>query len=348
MRTLCFRTTLITALAGLGAAACTTDSSTIGDEGEVAAALEQDNGGFDTADEADQFGMSDQFDLAALERDGVSDFGDELDDAAMRDLRLSSGAVSHRVALLWGQLPPDRHQATAKDWTGAFQLARGGMIVRRTIGFEDATDHVIRPRTDRNTVAFTSVTRPFADGLVLEVVDPTPGDGLVLGYHGAAGDYSLDLAQLANGPIVIDVDASGNKLIAISLRRLANATDPCDRGFMRGRWHQIRPGLGVYLGVVADADGNPIGHVRGIYGVRRNGEHSMFGKFINRDGQFVGLIVGHYRDGEFVARWLSRSGEAGRIHGAYRESTPGPDVGGGFVARWAETTCAQDLPTDSP
>jgi hypothetical protein len=345
MRTLCLRTTLLTALAGLGTAACTTDSS-IADEDEVLSLLELDNGGFDTTDEAPEFGTAEDFAASALELDAA--FTDEMDDTEMTALRTTAGAESHRVAIVWGQLPPDRRPERAKEWTGALQLSRGGMVIRRVIGFEPETDHIVRPRTDRNTIAFTSVTKPFADGLVLEVVDPTPDNGLLLTYHGAAGDYGFNLADLANGPIVIDVDDQGNKIIAMSLRRLASATDPCDRGFMRGRWHQLRPGLGVYLGVVADADGNRIGHVRGIYGVRRNGEHVMFGKFVGLDGRFRGILAGHYRDGEFRGRWLSRAGEAGRYGGAYREGIPGPEVGGAWVGRWAETTCAQDLPPDAP
>jgi hypothetical protein len=343
MRTLRLRSALPTTLIAALAACTAADGPP--DEDEIVAAIEQPNGGLDMEDEAPLFGDAEQYDAAALERDGV-DFRDELDDTAMTDLRNLAGAEHHRVVLLWGQLPPDRDEPNGKDWTGAFQLARGAMVVRRTIGFEDATDHVIRPRTDRNTVAFASVTRPFADGLVLEVVDPTPATGLVLGYHGAAGEYELDLAELATGPIVIDVDDQGNKLVAVSLRRLV--TDPCNHGFMRGRWHQIRPGLGRYLGIVADADGNRIGHVRGIYGVRENGERVVFGKLIDRDGRFNGILAGHYREGRFAARWILRTGDAGRIHGVYRESIPGEETGGGFAARWAETTCAQDLPDDMP
>lgn len=346
MRSLRLRTTLVAALAGLGVSACTASDSPMPDEDEVASALEQENGGFDTTDEAPVFGAEDLFDAAAVERD--ADFGDELDDANMTALRDTAGAESHRVAIVWGQIPPDRAPEHAKDWTGALNLSRGGMIIRRTIGFEPATDHIVRPRTDRNTVAFTSVTKPFVDGLVLEVVDPTPDNGLLLTYHGAAGDFAFNLADLANGPIVVDADDQGNRMVAISLRRLASSTDPCNRGFMRGRWHQIRPGLGAYLGMVVDADGNPIGHVRGIYGVRRNGEHVMFGKFIGLDGRFDGILAGHYGDGEFRGRWISRAGDAGKYQGAYRESLPGDAVGGGWVARWAETTCAQDLPPDAP
>jgi hypothetical protein len=335
---------LVTTLAALGAG-CLRDGGT--DEDDLAAALEQPNGGLDTTDEAPAFDVAADYTAAAIEADTATT--DEMDDAEQAAMRTVAGAEVHRVAVVWGQIPPDRDEPAAKEWTGALSLDRGGMIVRRTIGFEQATDHIIRPRTDRTQVAFESVTRPWADGVVLEVVDPTPASPLVLSYDGVAGNYELDLAQLAAGPIVIDVDASGNKLVAISLRRLADATDPCNRGFMRGRWHQIRPGLGRFLGVVTNADGERTGHVRGFYGERADGERVLFGKFIDRDGRFVGLIAGHYRDGELVARWIARTGDAGRIHGAYRESAPGDEVGGGFVARWAETTCAEDLPApDSP
>ena len=48
-------------------------------------------------------------------------------------------------------------------WIGA---GRGAILVRRTIGFEEATDRLL-PRSDRFDVSFHSITRPFADGLVL-------------------------------------------------------------------------------------------------------------------------------------------------------------------------------------
>jgi hypothetical protein len=117
---------------------------------------------------------------------------------------------------------------------------------------------------------------------------------------------------------------------------------------MRGRWHQLRPHLGVYVGGVANADGDLIGHVRGIYGERRNGEQVFFGKFINRDGAFTGIMAGHYRDGEFAGRWITRAGDAGRVHGMYRDGSRDGVLGGGWVARYAETRCAADLANDMP
>ena len=212
MRSLRLRSTLVAALAGLGVSACTASDSSMPDEDEVASALEQENGGFDTTDEAPLFGEDDLFTAAAMERD--ADFGDELDDANMTALRDTAGAESHRVAIVWGQIPPDRAPEHAKDWTGALNLSRGGMIIRRTIGFEPETDHIVRPRTDRNTVAFTSVTKPFVDGLVLEVVDPTPDNGLLLTYHGAAGNFGFKPAELFE-----ITDAKDREVPAVDLSR---------------------------------------------------------------------------------------------------------------------------------
>jgi hypothetical protein len=334
--------------ATIGAGACITDDPVV-DESEVESALELENGGFDFADEAPMFDKADLFAGAELEADGiiVDDF-DPATDVVMRDIRDRPGARAHRVILMWGQLPPDRRPERAKIWNGAFNLSRGGMVVRRTIGFEDRDD-VLERRTDRNTVAIRSVTKPFSDGLLLTVYDPEPGNPLPLSlaYSGVAGDYRLNLDDLANGPVVIEVDDLGNKIVAMAMRRdAANDNDPCDRGFMRGRWHQLRPHLGVFVGVVGSADGDPRGHVRGIYGVRRNGEHVFFGKFIDRDGRFRGIMRGHYRDGEFAGRWVVRSGDHGRLHGFYRDRPDDDRLGGAWAARWAETSCAQDLRDD--
>jgi hypothetical protein len=325
----------------LSVAACTAGDEPLISEGEVASALELENGGLDTEDEAPMFGSEDLYQAAAIEAD--REFTDPMAGApevvALRD---RSDVGRHRIAILWGQLPPDRERERAKDWTGTLALSRGAMVVRRTIGFEDGTD-VLSARSTREIVGFSSLTKPFADGLALSVYDPEPTlEALTLTYDGAAGLHVIDLGALAAGPVVIEVDADGNKLMAVSLR----GDDTCDHGFMRGRWHQLRANLGVYLGTVANADGEPIGHLRGVYGVRRDGQHVMFGKYIGSDGQFAGLFAGRYLDGEFAGRWLSREGEVGRFHGLYRERQQDERIGGGFVGRWAETRCAADLPAD--
>jgi hypothetical protein len=304
---------------------------------QIASNLDATNGGETTADEAPLFGEEPDFDAMAIEKDAA------IDDSMSTDTTVAAMVArpdidSRRVLVAWGKLPMDPTATDVRDWSGSLALSRGAMLVGRTVGFEPATDRVL-PRQSRDVVAFASVTKPFADGLVLRVVaEPGSTDPLTLTYTSATDStitYTLDLAQLATGPIAIDA-GNGYKMVAVALRD----HDACHHGFMRGRWHQVRANLGVYRGIVHDADGTPIGHVRGIYGQRASGEKVMFGKFIDRDGKFNGIIVGTYDNGEFRAKWLDRAGDHGKLHGHYFEGAN--DRGGGFVARWAESTCTED------
>jgi len=315
------------------------------DVDEVASSLELDNGGLDTEDEAPMFGLEDDFAAADVER-GAAYTDTMSEDSETVAMRAIEGALRARLVLVWGQLPPDRApEESARDWSGRLRLNRGAIVVRRTIGFEEATDRVT-PRTDRAEVAFASVTRPFADGLVLELIDPDPtsAEALTLTYErDAGGSHVLAVTDLLAGPVVREVDDDGNRIAATLVRD----QDSCDHGFGRGRWRALRDGLGRLMGEIADEDGTPIGHLRGIWGERRNGEQAFFGKYIATDGSFRGIFAGHYREGEMHGRWLSRDGDTGRLDGGYRESAPGAEVGGGFLLRWSETSCAQDITEDT-
>ncbi|MEO7735016.1 MAG: hypothetical protein ABIY55_28940 [Kofleriaceae bacterium] len=309
-----------------------------GDSQSVSSALEQPSGGYDTANEAAAFGADDEIASAAIEGDTAA-VDAMANDPATTAMDQASGGNGFKVVLLWGKLPADRTATTARDWTGSLKVSRGGLIVRRTIAFEDATDHLL-PRAALDTVSFASFTRPYVDGLVLTVLDPGPStsSAQTLTYTPAnnTASYTLDLTQLAAGPIVVDA-GDGYKMIAIGHRRQANA---CDRGFMRGRWHALSPHLGTYLGVVTNEDGDRVGHVRGVFGQRRNGDAVLFGKFIDREGQFRGLLIGSFADGEYHARWIDRQGDHGSAHGAYFEGQAAST--GHFLGRWAEASCSAD------
>ena len=304
-------------------AACV-DSNTTAD---VSSNLEQPNGGETTTDEAPMFGDTAAFDDLSIESDAAV-----TDTTPIADM---ASAVSHRIVILWGRLPADPN-GTARDWSGQLQISRGALVVGRTIGFEDATDHLL-PRASRDIVSFQSVTKPFVDGLALRALDPDPtsADPLTLTYAAASGGatYSIDLAQLASGPLVVDA-GDGFKVVAAAVR-----DQDCEHGFMRGRFHQIAPNLGVFRGLVVGPEGGVIGHVRGIYGQKKDGSQVLFGKFIDEAGTFKGIMAGTYGNGSFDAKWIVQSGEHGRIEGKYFDS---PNVRGGlFVARWADSTCAQ-------
>jgi hypothetical protein len=91
--------------------------------------------------------------------------------------------------------------------------------------------------------------------------------------------------------------------------------------------------------LIVNADGEVTGHIRGIWGQRRNGDKVMFGKFIATDGTFRGIVAGTYDAGQFHARWLTSAGDHGVLGGMYVDA---PNVRGGvFMGRWAEASCAQ-------
>lgn len=304
------------------------DSKPADDPATVSTSLEKSTGGFDTTDEAPQFADPVEFDAAMIEPDTA------IADTVTADPAMTAG---HDLLLVWGKLPADPTNTVKHDWSGALTLSSGALAVQRTIAFEDNTDAVL-PRTAANTVGFTSITRPFVDGLALKVLEPGPtASPPTLTYTPADGSAStvFDLSQLAAGPIVVDT-ADGNRMIAVGEHR----DDACHHGFMRGRWHAITPNLGAYLGHVTDRTGATIGHVRGIYGHKQDGSPVMFGKFIDRDGKFVGVIVGKYENGDYQAHWIDRAGDHGRLHGHYFEGAG--EQRGGFIGRWAESTCSDD------
>lgn len=305
------------------------------DAEQVRSALEQDNGGLTPTDEQPLFGDDVAFQAASIESDtAVTDT--MASDPTVTAIENQVGGVRHRVLIAWGRMPADLNATTGRNWSGSLTVSRGALVVGRKIGFEDATDQLLARQT-ADRVDFQSVTRPFADGLVLRVLDPDPTQGAMhVTYTSAdaATSYDLDLSQLDAGPISIDA-GDGNRVVAIALREL----DGCDHGFMRGRWIALQPGLGVYRGLIANADGEVTGHIRGIWGQRANGDKVMFGKLIATDGTFRGILAGEYDAGHFRTRWLVSTGDRGVAAGVYFDA---PNVRGGmFVGRWAETSCAQ-------
>ncbi|HEU5055041.1 MAG TPA: hypothetical protein VFU21_00890 [Kofleriaceae bacterium] len=332
------RLTLVGALALAGCTSSTADDGTAGEAEEIASAVELENGGLTMDDEAPRFGDPQAFEEAAIEPDRAVDDA-MADDPATTAALDAPGAALFSTAVVWGQMPPDFENRDGHEWDGTISINRGAMIVRRRVGFEDVTDQ-LAPRSDRLSVSFRSITLPHVDGLLLTIVDPEPtaADPLTVTYTAASGTvFSATMAELVSGPQSVAVDDSGNRMVATAMREPA---DPCAHGTLRGRWHRVADGRGRLIGVVADPEGETIGHLRGVYGRKRNGEQVFFGKYIDRDGRFQGLFGGHYEDGSFAGRWIVRPGlDHGLLAGMYRETIEGPETGGLFIGRWAETSC---------
>ena len=331
------RMTFVGALALAACTGTTDDDGTAAEADEIASAVELENGGLDMNDEAPQFGVPEEFAEAAIEADSAVDDAMAADPATV-DALAAPGAAVYNTAVVWGQMPPDFRNRNGHEWDGTISINRGAMLVRRRLGFEHATD-AVAPRSDRLSVSFRSMTLPHLDGLLLTIADPDPAsaDPLTVTYTSTSGIvFSATMAELVDGPQSLAVDGD-NRILATAMREPA---DPCNHGTLRGRWHRVEDGRGRLIGVVSDAEGEPVGHVRGVYGRRRSGEQVFFGKYINRDGRFQGIFGGHYRDGNFAGRWIVRNTlEHGQLAGMYRETIDGPETGGLFIGRWAETSC---------
>lgn len=325
---------------GLGAAGCTADD--LDDSDQIASEIEKEYGGLDMEDEAPMFGMEEDFEAADLAEEVLYDDSAIEGSEAVISMMSVPDAVVFNAAVLWGQIPGDPTNTQPRNWSGTMSVNRGALILRRTIRFEGPTDNVVG-RTDPQTIVFTSATYPHHDGMRLTIIDPTPEDPepLVLTLATANGpDFSATLGSLLDGPQTTVVDDDGNRIVGVAM---AQPIDVCNHGFLAGRWHKVADQRGRLLSRVLDSEGEVVGHLRGVYGRRANGDKVFFGKYINTDGQFRGIFAGQYDSGSFVGRWLHRSGDKGLLGGEYRETIPGPETGGHMLGRWAETTCNLSL-----
>jgi hypothetical protein len=333
--------TLAAFLLASSTVACVDSQDPSTDPAVVTSDLSAANGNQSTADEAPMFGEEALFAAAAIEADNPTTDA-MAKDPSVAALDARPDVDARELLIMWGKLPADKTATAVRDWSGSLTVSRGALVVSRTIAFEDRTDAVL-PRTSPATVSFTSKTRPASDGLALRILDTDGTSGspsttpITLTYTPANGGTpaTIDLGQLSHGAVVLDA-GGGDKIVAVAERRHGD----CEGGFMRGRWHAVAAHAGVYRGLVTNRGGEVIGHVRGIYGERANGDAVMFGKFIDQAGAFKGVIAGTFTGGEFHARWLDQAGEHGRLGGVYFEgSTAG---GGAFVGRWAQTACSED------
>ena len=314
--------------------------------GEIQRALEQDDGGFDTTDTEPMFGDEAAFAAAGLDAedpevaDPVLAYGPE---AGPEPGAEDAGAIT--VLVLWGHLRPDLDRARPREWSGELHVTSGGLVLRRTIHFDQLGDAVL-PRTDRQTIAFTSVTLPHDDGLLVSVVPPRAGqDGalaeeapeLVIRFEGVE-EIVVSAADLADGyRAVFPVDAERGGIAVTTL-----PSHPCPHGLLAGIWTSVRPELGTFRGRWVGLRGELRGHVRGIWGANRAGRRVLFGKYIGNGGEFRGLLRGVYGDGTFTGVFVDRGGAyVGGLAGRYSgldSDLPGDGI---FAGEWIEACEAE-------
>jgi hypothetical protein len=113
----------------------------------------------------------------------------------------------------------------------------------------------------------------------------------------------LSLRILNNGLIPINLsdiigcnqkvlysDGMGNALTVTAF--LVNPRPRRAHGFLAGKWND-----GMFRGRWCDANHTTMGYLYGIYGVKSDGHKVFFGKYVDTDGKFIGILFGRW--GEF-------------------------------------------------
>jgi hypothetical protein len=314
---------------------CAADEIPTDDAAALTEALELENGGFDDSDAEPMFGLEAELAAAGLDEEPVA-----VEDPILingPDGVPPEGVEAATVLVLWGQIRVDPDQEAPRRWDGQISTTGGALVVRRTLRFEAETDALL-PRTERESVAFTSVTRPHRDGLLLDVVlapEATVPQDLVVSLDGL-DDIVIAGADLVAGyHELVPVDDTGNAVLIASVPR-----GPCVDGMLVGVWNRVvGDRLGTFHGRWQGAEGELQGHLRGIYGVNRAGAPVFYGKYISTDGAFQGFLRGEYGDGRFTGRWVDRDGETiGELAGRYSDDLgrdlPGDGV---FAGGWSES-----------
>jgi hypothetical protein len=333
------RSTKLGILATLPLAAalgCAADDTATTDDPQVAdTALTASFGGQTETDEAPEFA-----DPAFAQGDLA------FEDAAANDptTAAANATTGIRILVAWGYLRPHPDATDAVDWSGSIQVTNAAVRVVRTVRFE-AQDMVIRPRTDPATIAFQSKTKPAADGLVLEVVPS--GAPVALTFASAPITNTITLTPGERLSQVIPVDAAGHKLAYHVIRP---DHDPCHEGFLRGHWQALAKvggrSVGVLRGRFFSGAGAVEGHLRGVFGVRKDGKKLFFAKVVGEDGTFRAVVAGVYGDGEFRGRILAAGHVvAGVVHGRYFDADGDKD--GRFLGRFSQR-CQEDPTEGTP
>lgn len=321
----------IAAVACSGAASDPAPLSASGENASsIDAALDEDNGGLTVEDEVPFFGDA--------EVQAIPDF-----EAAPPEIMDAPGAddpafKSYHLALLWGHLPSPADATTADpdpqpiDWTGSISVDKGAVGVERKLAF-DARDHLVRDGS-KSKVEFVSHTLPFVDGLFVRVVVPADGPQ-VLHFETSALTTDIDLAGLEKQ--VVDAKRLGDGRNGLAFMGYPDRKD-CARGVVFGRWVKTRPAAGHLRGRVLGADGDTIGHVRGIWGhAPKKDKNVFFGKYIATNGKTRGLFGGEYGDGRGAGIWATIDPkDIGGIQLAYSDGYDKGDGRGVWLGRWSE------------
>jgi hypothetical protein len=330
-------------------------------------------GGLTATDEAVAFGDRDLL-AAEIEIAGEVYLDPLADDPLVRELLAAGEGPGDPgdplrprftfLRILWGALELEGSDPEAAgrtddgeeiDWSGVLRVDRGIVLVRRVISFERPEDHVVRPRTDRHTVAWHSRAGDDFDGLLIQIIEPPhPGPGErpsdeplpppppnQLHFRSGPFTQSFPVDDLAGLDSVFEVEAPGQAIRFTGFT--LGSLNPCPKGFLTGRWvldPEAEPAGGWFRGVWIGIEGRVFGHMRGRWGFNEAGDRVFFGKTIDRRGACLGLVAGAWAPGErpgrgwFRGRWFDPEREPVGVLDGIITRRPERPVGS-FQGRWA-------------
>lgn len=308
------------------------------DDSEVAFAnfnLEAEDGGFTETSETIAF---EDDDPSAFQAEGPA-LSEPMVDTEVSAMGKEALLDRYEIRLIWGQ-PRLTPETPVSDWTGAVSTTLGAIRVIRTIRFEQ-NDGLLE-RTSPQSVEFESHTTVHNDGLRLRLLVPKNPAIDVAGQLtiqlGDTVDVTIDHVQLRHLVRAKKVDDLGNGVAIMAFKHT-----PCPKGMLRGHWKRLNDRGGVFGGAVANADGNKIGRLAGIWGVRNNGKRRFYGLFI-QDGKPAGVVRGTWKSlpnkagGVFRGQFVSQGKEhKGSLRGLYKTSEAGGF--GRFMGVWNEKGC---------
>ncbi len=295
---------------------------------EAPAELNLTFGGYESTDEPVGFGDTKILDnyTEAMEED----IDDEIaEDPVVVDMLNQPETDVYCLRITWGHL--EQEGDSPLDWSGSARVINGAILVRKAILF-DAGDYILRPREDRRLVEWTSYTYDHLDGVALMILDPEtlPADDAVLNeFTFETGPFTrtFTMAELAGIDTLITVDGDGNAIHFVGKLREPGF---CRIGFTRGEWYRRGLDWGEFRGGWIDENGELAGHVQGMWGYDADGRNVLVGKYIDRNGNFLGLLRGTFEAGATPPR----EGRQGWMRGhCYDESH---QVRGTFQGRWKE------------
>jgi hypothetical protein len=359
----------------LAATGMACDTATVQDDAvDIESALSQDFGALTDEDEDPMFDDEAFEDLGEAEEDPAEDSADDpnvddaIDDAIDPTIPPAERPIVYAIAVTWGRRVLDTTAEEVTVWNPTLSTDCGVIAMRRRIRLEPG-EGVVRPRESAQAMTFNSATMPHFDGAL--VVLAIPADQVacaetgMLRFDSEALDAQLTVPldpSMANLVLRHEL-GDGNEVIAIG-HALEPVNDGCVHGFIVGRWvnaidastGEVEGKLGRFYGRVMGPLGGLRGHIKGIYGVPQEGRFAgkqvLFGKYINTDGEFRGILAGRYGLGLLGGGWHLRpvadpAALKGLFVGQYASMPELVPDGGLFRMRYGSVECI-NTPDQAP